>query len=78
MNLKRNIGFLLLFGAVLPNTYANVGMTPETENVQTIAQNIDEVKLKELQEFRKKYKLAEPKASESELKSAQMALKKLM
>ena len=78
MNLKRNFGFLLLFGAVLPNTYANVGMTPETENVQTIAQNIDEVKLKELQEFRKKYKLAEPKASESELKSAQMALKMLM
>lgn len=78
MNLKRNIGFLLLFGAVLPNTYANVGMTPETENIQTIAQNIDEVKLKELQEFRKKYKLAEPKASESELKSAQMALKMLM
>ena len=78
MNLKRNFGFLLLMGAVLPNTYANVGMTPETENVQTIAQNIDEVKLKELQEFRKKYKLAEPKASESELKSAQMALKMLM
>ena len=78
MNLKRNFGFLLLMGAVLPNAYANVGMTPETENVQTIAQNIDEVKLKELQEFRKKYKLADPKASESELKTAQMALKMLM
>lgn len=78
MNLKRNFGFLLLMGAVLPNAYANVGMTPETENVQTIAQDIDELKLKELQEFRKKYKLADPKASESELKSAQMALKMLM
>ena len=78
MNLKRNLGFLLLMGAVLPNAYANVGMTPETENVQTIAQNTDEVKLKELQEFRKKYKLADPKASESELKAAQMALKMLM
>lgn len=78
MKLKRNFGFLLLMGAVLPNAYANVGMTPETENVQTIAQNTDEVKLKELQEFRKKYKLADPKASESELKSAQMALKMLM
>ena len=50
MNLKRNFGFLLLMGAVLPNAYANVGMTPETENVQTIAQDIDALKLKELQE----------------------------
>ena len=78
MNLKRNIGFLLLIGAVLPNAYANVDVTPETKNVQTITQSIDEAKLKELQEFRKKYKLAEPKASASELKSAQMALKMLM
>ena len=78
MNLKRNIGILLLFGAVLPNAYANVGVTPETNDVQTITQSIDEAKLKELQEFRKKYKLAEPKASASELKSAQMALKMLM
>ena len=78
MNLKRNIGLLLLFGAVLPNAYANVGVTPETNDVQTITQSIDEAKLKELQEFRKKYKLAEPKASASELKSAQMALKMLM
>lgn len=78
MNLKRNIGFLLLIGAVLPNAYAIADMTPETKNVQTITQSIDEAKLKELQEFRKKYKLAEPKASASELKSAQMALKMLM
>ena len=78
MKLKRNIGILLLFGAVLPNAYANVGVTPETNDVQTITQSIDEAKLKELQEFRKKYKLAEPKASASELKSAQMALKMLM
>ena len=76
MNLKRNIGFLLLIGAVLPNAYANVA--PETNDVQTITQSIDEAKLKELQEFRKKYKLAEPKASANELKSAQMALKMLM
>ena len=78
MNLKRNIGFLLLIGAVLPNAYAIADMTPETKNVQTITQSIDEAKLKELQEFRKKYKLAEPKASANELKSAQMALKMLM
>ena len=76
MNLKRNIGFLLLIGAVLPNAYAIADMTPETKNVQTITQSIDEAKLKELQEFRKKYKLAEPKASANELKSAQMALKR--
>ena len=36
------------------------------------------MKLRELQDFRKKYKLSDPKASNNELKSAQMALKMLM
>ena len=41
-------------------------------------QDADATKLKELAEFRKKYKFPEPKASESELKAAQMGLKMLM
>ena len=59
-------------------TYASGKAVMITDNSQTINQNIDEARLKELQEFRKKYKLAEPKASASELKGAQMALKMLM
>lgn len=62
----------------MPVCYSPVMAIPVTENVQSVEQNTDEVKLKELQEFRKKYKLADPKASANELKSAQMALKMLM
>lgn len=76
--MKRNLVFLLLLGAGSPMTYASGGNLISIDNIQSVNQNVDEVKLNELQEFRKKYKLAEPKASESELKSAQMALKMLM
>ena len=62
----------------MPVCYSPVMAIPVTEYVQSVEQNTDEVKLKELQEFRKKYKLADPKASTNELKSAQMALKMLM
>lgn len=78
MRMKRNLVFLLLLGAGSPMTYASGGNLISIDNIQSVNQNVDEVKLNELQEFRKKYKLAEPKASESELKSAQMALKMLM
>ena len=78
MNLKRNLGFLLLMGMVSPNLHASGIMTADVENVQTVNQNADEQKLKELQELRKKYKLQQPKASENELKSAQMSLKMLL
>lgn len=78
MKLKRNIIFTFLLGAGMPVCYSPVMAIPVTENVQSVEQNTDEVKLKELQEFRKKYKLADPKASANELKSAQMALKMLM
>lgn len=76
--MKRNLVFLLFLGAGSPMTYASGGNLVSIDNIQSVNQNVDEVKLNELQEFRKKYKLAEPKASESELKSAQMALKMLM
>lgn len=78
MRMKRNLVFLLLLGAGSPMTYASGGNLISIDNIQSVNQNVDEVKLNELQEFRKKYKLAEPKASESELKSAQIALKMLM
>lgn len=78
MRMKRNLVFLLFLGAGSPMTYASGGNLVSIDNIQSVNQNVDEVKLNELQEFRKKYKLAEPKASESELKSAQMALKMLM
>lgn len=78
MRLKKDILFLLLLGLGNPTTYASGKAVMITYNSQTINQNIDEARLKELQEFRKKYKLAEPKASASELKGAQMALKMLM
>ena len=70
MKLKRNIIFTFLLGAGMPVCYSPVMAIPVTENVQSVEQNTDEVKLKELQEFRKKYKLADPKASANELKSA--------
>ena len=78
MRLKKDILLLLLLGLGNPMTYASGKAVMITDNSQTINQNIDEARLKELQEFRKKYKLAEPKASASELKGAQMALKMLM
>ena len=77
MRLKKDILLLLLLGLGNPMTYASGKAVMITDNSQTINQNIDEARLKELQEFRKKYKLAEPKASASELKGAQMALKML-
>lgn len=77
MIIKRNLVFVLL-GLGVSTAHASYLFTNNMENVQTVNQSVDEVKLKELQEFRKKYKLAEPKASASELKSAQMALKMLM
>ena len=55
MNLKKNLGFLLLMGVVSPNLHASGIIAADMENVQIVNQNVDEVKLKELQEFRKKY-----------------------
>ena len=78
MRIKKNLVFLLLLGMGAPVAYASGEPLADAGLVQAVSQNIDEVKLKELQEFRKKYKLAEPKASASELKGAQMALKMLM
>lgn len=78
MKIRRNISLLFLFGTGLSAVSAAEVTFANMESVQTVNQNVDEVKLKELQEFRKKYKLAEPKASANELKSAQMALKMLM
>lgn len=53
MKLKRNIIFALLFGVGLPVYYSPVMATSVTENVQSVDQTIDEVKLKELKDFRK-------------------------
>lgn len=53
-------------------------MTTDAAVQQTVNQDADATKLKRLAEFRKKYKFPEPKASESELKAAQMGLKMLM
>lgn len=78
MKLKRNIIFTVLFGVGMTTAYSPAMAMADKENVQSAQQSIDEVKLKELQDFRKKYKLSEPKASNNELKSAQMALKMLM
>lgn len=68
MNLKRNIGFLFLMGMMTSNVYADFAITSSKGSVQTVDQSVDEVRLKELQDFRKKYKLADPKASAAELK----------
>ena len=78
MKLKRNIIFTVLFGVGMTTAYSPAMAMADKENVQSAQQSIDEAKLKELQDFRKKYKLSEPKASNNELKSAQMALKMLM
>lgn len=78
MNLRRNIGFLFLMWMMTSNVYADFAITSSKGSVQTVDQSVDEVRLKELQDFRKKYKLADPKASAAELKNAQMALKMLM
>lgn len=78
MKLKRNIIFTILLGAGMTAAYLPAMAMVDMENVQSAQQSIDEVKLRELQDFRKKYKLSDPKASNNELKSAQMALKMLM
>lgn len=78
MKLKRNIIFTILLGAGMTAAYLPAMAMVDMENVQSAQQSIDEVKLRELQDFRKKYKLSDPKASTNELKSAQMALKMLM
>ena len=78
MKLKRNILFTVLFGVGMTTAYSPAMAMADQENVQPAQPSIDEVKLRELQDFRKKYKLSDPKASNNELKSAQMALKMLM
>lgn len=78
MNLTRNLYLLFLCGMCTPAVHAAGNMTTDAAVQQTVNQDADETKLKELAEFRKKYKFPEPKASESELKSAQMGLKMLM
>lgn len=61
-----------------PAVYAAGSGMKGNSVVQAVNQNTDETKLKELEELRKKYPFPEPKASESELKAAQMAVKMLM
>ena len=78
MNLTRNLYLLFLCGMCIPAVYAAGNITADETVQQTVNQDANETKLKELAEFRKKYKFPEPKASESELKSAQMGLKMLM
>lgn len=78
MNLTRNLCLFFLCGFCTPTIYAAGNRIIEEAMPQTVNQHVDEVKLHELQEFRKKYKLANPKASENELKSTQMAVKMLM
>ena len=75
MNLTRNLYLLFLCGMCTPAVHAAGNMTTDAAVQQTVNQDVDEMKLKELQDFRKKYKLADPKASESELKATQMAVK---
>ena len=78
MNLTRNLYLLFLCGMCTPAVHAAGNMTTDAAVQQTVNQDADATKLKELAEFRKKYKFPEPKASESELKAAQMGLKMLM
>lgn len=78
MNLTRNLYLLFLCGMCTPAVHAAGNMTTDAAVQQTVNQDANETKLKELAEFRKKYKFPEPKASESELKAAQMGLKMLM
>lgn len=78
MNLTRNLYLLFLCGVCTPAVHAAGNITADETVQQTVNQDANETKLKELAEFRKKYKFSEPKASESELKSAQMGLKMLM
>ena len=78
MDMKKSLYVLLLMGGMTPAVYAAGSGMKGNSVVQTVNQNTDETKLKELEEFRKKYPFPEPKASESELKAAQMAVKMLM
>lgn len=78
MNLTRNLYLLFLCGMCTPAVHAVGNMTTDAAVQQTVNQDADATKLKELAEFRKKYKFPEPKASENELKAAQMGLKMLM
>ena len=78
MDMKKSLYVLLLMGGMTPAVYAAGSGMKGNSVVQTVNQNTDETKLKELEEFRKKYPFPEPKASESELKAAQMGLKMLM
>ena len=68
MNLTRNLYLLFLCGMCTPAVHAAGNMTTDVAVQQTVNQDADATKLKELAEFRKKYKFPEPKASESELK----------
>ena len=78
MDMKKSLYVLLLMGGMTPAVYAAGSGMNDNSVVQAVNQNTDETKLKELEELRKKYPFPEPKASESELKVAQMAVKMLM
>ena len=78
MDMKKSLYVLLLMGGMTPAVCAAGSGMKGNSVVQTVNQNTDETKLKELEELRKKYPFPEPKASESELKAAQMAVKMLM
>lgn len=53
MKLKRNIIFTILLGAGMTAAYLPAMAMVDMENVQSAQQSIDEVKLRELQDFRK-------------------------
>lgn len=78
MDMKKNFYILFLMGSMTSAVYAAGSCMDMNSVVQTVNQNSDDVRLKELGEFRKKYKFPEPKASDNELKTAQMAVKMLM
>lgn len=78
MDMKKSLYVLLLMGGMTPAVYAAGSAMKGNSVVQAVNQSTDETKLKELEEFRKKYPFPEPKASENELKAAQMAVKMLM
>lgn len=79
MNLKFNLSLLLLSGAGISSLPASDVISDVYMAMpQVISQNVDDIKLKDLQVLRSKYKLEAPRASGSELKSVQMLQKMLM
>lgn len=78
MNIRKNLFVWCLWGGVAPLVHVAANPMMETAVMQAVGQTVEDSQLKDLQNFRKQYKPAAPKATENELSSTQTAMKLLM